>query len=119
MNFQEEMQKILKREEGAEAAMLMGTDGIAIAEAKREGLSIACQDVAVEYTRVLSDALKVAQAMNLGRTEELSFSTEKFRIVFRFLGDNYFLALFLRPDAALGRGRFLLRKLVPALQAEL
>jgi len=37
----------------------------------------------------------------------------------RTLGDNYFLALALRPEGNLGKGRYLMRTAAPTLLAEL
>jgi predicted regulator of Ras-like GTPase activity (Roadblock/LC7/MglB family) len=119
MNFETELKTILQQVEGAEAAALMGFDGIVVAETKKEGTEIPYQELGVEFSRILKETSKVSLGNELGGLEEMVISTGKNRFVFRVLNSEYFILLTLSPHANLGKGRFCLRRSAPAIHQEL
>ncbi len=119
MNFDEQLRQILTTTDGAQAALLMGMDGISVAEVKGEGCLLSLQEIAVEYSRILSEIIKVAQGNNLGGLTELVIALDKYRLLFRFVNPNYFILLLLSSEGNLGRGRYLLRRSLPDLQIDL
>jgi len=119
MNFSDLLSTILSSMKGAKAVILMGYDGILVADAKAEGFNLSLQDVSVEYSRLLIEATKIAQGNDLGNLSEFALTLERFRLVFRVVDSNYFLLLVLSSDANLGKGRYLLRRSIPEIQAEL
>ena len=119
MNFQDELNSALSSVKGAQAVVLMGFDGIPVAEAKLENASTVFTETAVEYTQLLNEAKKIAQAGTLGAFREMVISTEKFRFLFRVVADGYFLGFLLDETSVLGKGRFVLRRLTPVIQGGL
>ncbi len=119
MNFEEELKAILSALPGAQAAVLMGFDGIPVAEVRDGSFEASISDLTVEYSRLLKEAIKICQGSDLGGVCEFSLDTELYRFVFRIVNPDYFLGLLMKTDANLGKGRFLLRKSTPAFHAEL
>ncbi|MFH1016761.1 MAG: hypothetical protein V1798_01105 [Pseudomonadota bacterium] len=110
MNFEDQLKTLLAQVEGAQAAVLMGFDGIPVAEVKESEPSFPLADVMVECSRLLADAIKISEGNQLGALTEFLFSAGEYRIVLRVLNASYFVGLVLRSDANLGKGRYLLRK---------
>jgi len=119
MNFQETLRSVLKEVEGAQAAILMGLDGIPIAEVKNESASVSLQDLSVEYGQLLSEATKIAHGNQLGSMCEMVFSMDKGTFVLRVVGNQYFLGLLLSHPSNVGKGRYALRRLSPDIQTNL
>ncbi len=119
MNFEDQLKALLEKIDGAAAALLMGFDGIPVAEVKLTELDFALGDVMIEYSRLLSDAIKISEGNHLGGLSEFVFSTGGYRIVLRVLNANYFVGLVVRSEGNLGKGRYLLRQNSPELAAAL
>jgi len=119
MNFENSLKEILDRVEGAQAAMLMGFDGIPVAEVRREEPGFSFQDVLVEYAQLVGEGLKIAQAHDLGALDEFVVGSDRLRLVFRVLNPSYFICLLLTEGANLGKSRYVLRRQSPAIGAKL
>lgn len=119
MNFEAELESILKQVEGSQAAVLMAFDGIVVAEAKKDGIRISYQEAGVEFSRVLKEVSKVSQGNDLGGLREMVVATEKSRFVLHVLNEEYFVLLLLSPEASLGKGRYYVRRAAPGIHREL
>jgi len=88
----------------------MDRDGIAIetVEAPHEG-QIDITALVVELSSLLDRVRKSAQMFAAGGLQELSVRSENLTTIIRPLTEDYFIALALRPDASIGKGRYLLR----------
>ncbi len=119
MNFQEELQHILSSVEGAQTALLMGFDGIPVAEKKIAENAPSITEPVVEYAQLLKEASKVAQGNQLGHLKEVVFHFGEQTLLFRMLTPSYFVVILLSRDSFVGKGRFALRKKSPAFEKEL
>jgi predicted regulator of Ras-like GTPase activity (Roadblock/LC7/MglB family) len=119
MNFEDELRAILSNVAGAQAVVLMGFDGIPVAEAKTDEPPFPLGDVLIEYSRLLSDAIKISEGNNVGGLSEFMVSCGEYKILLRVLNANYFAALVIRADGNLGKGRYLLKQHSPELSAAL
>jgi len=119
MNFEDELKEIVNSVDGGLAGILMGIDGIAVAEFKKPELQLASQDLMVECGQVLSQAIKLFSGNELGMLEEMILGSREIRLAFRVLNANYFIGLFIRQDGNLGKGRYLLLKKSFDIQAQL
>lgn len=117
--FKEALQKIVDNVEGGMAGLIMGFDGIAVDSYTREGNKIDVTTVGMEFSFVLTQVRKAAELLDFGKVNEISIKAEKLTIVIRILSQEYFLALALTPEGNFGKGRYLMRVVVPKLQAEL
>jgi predicted regulator of Ras-like GTPase activity (Roadblock/LC7/MglB family) len=119
MSFDTELRSVLTSVKGAEAVALMGFDGIIVAESRSEGAQVPYQEVGVEFSRVIKEASKVSVGNGIGDLAEMTIDSGQHRFVFRVLNQEYFVLLMLSPDANVGKGRYYLRRALPALQKEL
>ena len=105
--FDDELKKLVGKVKGAEAAVLMGFDGISVAEYKEMKESLPLGDILIEYGRVMLESMKVAQGNNLGALSEMTINTSTQRIVLKVIDANYYVGLFLTPEGNVGQGRYM------------
>ena len=117
--FQDALRDIVDRVEGGVAGLIMDSEGIAVESYARDGAAFDINVVGIEFGVVLSSIKRAAESLEAGTAHEVAIGTDKMITLIRTLGDTYFLALTLKPDGNLGKGRFLMRTAAPKLIAEL
>jgi predicted regulator of Ras-like GTPase activity (Roadblock/LC7/MglB family) len=118
--FREVLQGMVNRTEGCLGSLIMGTDGIAVEKVWQQAGTEANLDVAVaEYTSLLKNARRTNSDMGLGRIREFILSSESGIFILRFVSEDYFVAMVLKPEGNFGRGRFELRRAELLLEREL
>lgn len=119
--FREHLQHVVDNVPGALAGVLMGYDGIAVdSYAGAQAASGAdIQTVGMEFSFVLSQIKKAAEALEVGTPNEVVIRAQNLTILTRTVSNEYFLAIALRPEGNSGKGRFMLRITAPKMQAEL
>ena len=123
--FQESLQRIVDNVEGGLAGLLMGFDGIAVESYTRDtasspsSMATDIQTVGMEFSFILTQVRKAAEALEVGSVQEITIRAEKLSVIIRVLNQDYFLALALTGTGNFGKGRYLLRVTAPKLQAEL
>jgi predicted regulator of Ras-like GTPase activity (Roadblock/LC7/MglB family) len=121
MAFREHLQEVCRGVDGAVACSLMGMDGIEVdthVQAPPVG-GVDMPSLLVELTAVLRGARDAAQAHQVGGVTEFSVGTERLVTVGRLVSPEYFMVVALRPEANLGKARYLLRVTAPRVLAEL
>ncbi len=109
--FKETLNSILDCTEGAIGAIIMGTDGIAVEKVLRnEGAEANLDVAAAEFTSLVRNAQRTGNDTGLGSLHELVIVLDSVTMIMRLFNRDYFIALALKPDGNLGRGRFELRK---------
>lgn len=117
MGFRESLEAVCEVE-GAIAASVMGFDGIPIDTVAPGNIDVDLEALLVEYGGVLGQVRQAAEVLQTGAVQEISIGTERLTTHLRTINDDYFLALAMRPDGNLGKGRYLLRVTAPRLQRE-
>ncbi len=117
--FQQALREIVDKTEGGVAGLIMDSEGIAVDSYARDDAPFDITTVGIEFGVVLGSIKRAAESLEAGKTSEVAIGTEKMITLIRTLNDTYFLALALRPDGNLGKGRFLMRTAAPKLLAEL
>lgn len=117
--FRDTLRDIVDKTEGGVAGLVMDSEGIALDTYSRDGAPFDITTVGVEFGVVLGSIKRAAESLDAGKTHEVAIGTEKMIALIRTLGDAYFLAIAIRPDGNLGKGRFLMRAAVPKLLEEL
>jgi predicted regulator of Ras-like GTPase activity (Roadblock/LC7/MglB family) len=117
--FLDALREIVDKTEGGVAGLIMDSEGIAVESYTREGQPFDITTVGIEYGVVLGSIKRAAESLDAGSTREVAIGTDKMITLIRTLNDTYFLALALRPDGNLGKGRFLMRSALPKLLLEL
>ena len=109
--FRDSLDKIIEHTEGAMAALIMGTDGIAVEKVVlQEGLEANLDVAAAEITTLVRNAQRAGTDTGHGNLRELVIGFEDMSIIARVFTREYFMVLALKPEGNLGRGRYELRK---------
>jgi predicted regulator of Ras-like GTPase activity (Roadblock/LC7/MglB family) len=119
MTFDKILREIVDKVDGALGAAIMGFDGISIAKYIKGGSSFDIEALSIEFSRMISEAVRTANTVKLGTTIDIALSTKEHYLVFYVLPGNYFITLLLKEAASLGKGRYVLRQNAPLLVAEL
>jgi predicted regulator of Ras-like GTPase activity (Roadblock/LC7/MglB family) len=117
--FQDALRDIVDRVEGGVAGLIMDSEGIAVETYAREGAPFDITTIGIEFGVVLGSIKRAAESLDAGKAHEVAIGTDKMVTLIRTLGDSYFLAVAMKPDGNLGKGRFLMRTAAPKLMAEL
>lgn len=117
----EQLQSIVEGTPGAEGAVLMGFDGIAVQGYAREGSdpSYDIESVAMELSLRLIELRSAAESLELGDLQDITLKAERGTVLVRVLSDEYFVAVILSDAAHFGKGRWKLRQGAEQLRSEL
>jgi predicted regulator of Ras-like GTPase activity (Roadblock/LC7/MglB family) len=124
MSFRSILRSIVEECGGGLGAVLMGGDGIPIAEYVTdevpEGpLQEDIGTAGVEFSRILDEIRKAADALGGGAVSETVVSLARMSLVFRPVDGETFLALVIAPDGNLGKARYLIRRHLLSIRQEL
>jgi predicted regulator of Ras-like GTPase activity (Roadblock/LC7/MglB family) len=119
MAFRESLERIVGGTPGALGGVIMAMDGIAVdSYAHNDDVDMVLYGAEIA---ALLRQLRGAGAISLssGPVDELHLFARKFHGIVRFLSDEYFVALAVRPGGQVGKARYLLRAAIPDLVSEL
>lgn len=124
MSFRSILRDIVEECGGGLGAVLMGADGIPIEEYVTdripEGpLADDIGSAGVEFSRILDEIRKAADALDGGAVHETVVSLARMSLVFRPIDGETFLALVIASDGNLGKARYLIRRHLLAIRQEL
>ena len=122
MTFGEILAQIVEPTPGAIAGAIMGADGIAVDEYRRDGATLDLDALVVEFQLVVEQARKVATSLYReggSGLEELILRTGAHQILFRHIDAEYCIVVVLEPEGLLGKARYLARSLLGSIRAEL
>ncbi len=124
MSFRSILRSIVEECGGGIGAVLMGSDGIAIDEFVAgnvpEGpLEEDLGTAGVEFSRILEEIRKAADALSGGAVSETIVSLARMTLIFRTVDEETFLAVVLEPDGNLGKARYLIRRHLLSIRQEL
>lgn len=110
--FKESLQQIIDNTDGSIGVLIMGTDGIAVEKVMATDADDSKLDdiAAAEFTSLVKSAQRTGNGMDFGKLNELFIACEETNVIIRFLSQDYFLILTLKPEGNIGRGRYELRK---------
>lgn len=118
-DFRGQLDRIRRAIPGALSASIMGMDGIPIDAVHEEEAQTDPSGLVVEYSALLEQVRKSAQMFAAGELEEVSIRAERLTCIMRPINREFFLALVIRPEASMGKSRYLLRIQAPKLEAGL
>lgn len=117
--FKATLEKMVKGAPGGVGAVLMGYDGIAIDQFFHDVGDIDLQLVALEYSNIVKEIRHTADVLGTGALQEVTVKTGLFYVIIHALTDEYFVALTLKRDGNLGKGRYLILRDAPTLRQAL
>jgi predicted regulator of Ras-like GTPase activity (Roadblock/LC7/MglB family) len=126
MSFESILQTIVDESGGGRSAALMGLDGITIAVA-RASAGIDADDplegdvtsAGIEFGRILADMTKASDSLDTGSVRESVVLLSRAMLIFHSVDEDLVLALALRPDGNLGKARYLIRRNLAGIRAQL
>lgn len=119
MIFNSQFETLLERLENSMACMLMGFDGISVVSVAKEGMELDLEMMGAEISAFVNQLRKASFVAQFGVTREFTFRSESSTILLRVLTDDYFVALVVKPEAHIGKGRFLLSLIEEEMVKEL
>jgi len=121
MVFQEILKEIVEGVEGGIGGMIIGRDGIALETYLKEGGdgAVDIQAFGVELVTSIGEFHRAARALDADKLEELSLVMPEYVAVLRLLNPEYFLVTVIAREGNFGKARWLMRREMPRLQAEL
>ena len=124
MSFAVLLREIVDGCDGGIGAALMGIDGIPIEQVMNSNAppSPLGEDIATagtEFGRILEEIRKAADAVAGGAVQEATIVLSRVVLVLRSVDEDSFLVLAIAPDGNLGKARYLIRRLLPALRQAL
>lgn len=126
MSFETTLQSIVDECGGGYSAALMGLDGIPISqvrstreESPSDPLDGDVSVAGIEFGRIFAEMAKASDALGTGGVRESVILLDRVSLVFHAIEDDIVLVLALRPDGNLGKARYLIRRNLMAIRADL
>ena len=119
MDFAEELAAMCGEVSGCRTAWVMSFDGISVASHQEREGGLDAEALLVELIGSLKTAAGAMGAVDAGDLDTIEMTTRKGTLLLNLLGEEYFVAMLLDPDALVGQGRYALRRHSLALKKEL
>jgi len=117
--FQAVLKEVVESTEGGIATLLMDFEGIAVDSYSKPNADFDIATIGAEFSVVLKSIQRAAEMLEAGQTAEVAIQAEKVTTLIRVVNGSYFVAFSMRPDANIGKARYMLRTKVPVLLKEL
>lgn len=116
--FEERLQQICNRVDGAVAASLVDHDGITVNSYTRNG-AIDLEALAAELLAQAQAIARDHRELDMGELKQLSVTTDRYTVLVRTLTGSYSLLLVLSNAGSYGRARFELRRALLQFESDL
>jgi predicted regulator of Ras-like GTPase activity (Roadblock/LC7/MglB family) len=117
MSFTEVLKEAVEKVDGAVSAMIIGADGISVQEYVNEKL-LDLTGLSAEASAMIKDINLAADNLGLGEAKEFSIISDRCGIIVRKINKEYYLALIIKPEGNYGKGRYVLKTIVPRIEGE-
>ncbi len=107
--FEDRLERLLGRIDGAEAATLVDKDGITV-ESFSHSDAIDLEALAAELLAEAGNIAREHKELDLGELRQLSVTTDRYTVLVSSLTGSYSLLLVLKNQGSYGRARFELRR---------
>jgi predicted regulator of Ras-like GTPase activity (Roadblock/LC7/MglB family) len=123
MTFAAILRTLVSEAGGAIAALLLGRDGVPIEQVEVARLpadeSERIASAGAELGRIFEEIRKAADSFGGGQPQETLVRLDRFWLLLRPVDEETHLLLVVAPDGNVGKARFLMRRHLPALRAQL
>jgi predicted regulator of Ras-like GTPase activity (Roadblock/LC7/MglB family) len=117
MSFLEVLKETVGKVDGAVSAMIICSDGISVQEYAVEKL-IDLTGLSAEASSMIRDINLASDNLKLGEAKEFSIISDRCGIIMRRIKREYYLALVIKPEGNYGKGRFVLKTVIPRIEGE-
>ena len=97
--------------------MILGIDGMPVESHTTEKV-LSLEDLSAESSQMMRGIKSAAESLGLGVATEFSIVSELCSIIMYRINDEYFLAILIKPGGNIGKGRFVLRSLIPRIASD-
>lgn len=119
MSFSEILKEVVTKVEGSVGAFIIASDGIPVDAYTQKNNNIDQSALSAEFSAILKTMNFTLENLQLGKMDEFSITTERYKIVLRKITSEYFIVLVTKPDGNLGKARFLLKITAPKIEQEI
>ena len=116
--FEDRLQNLFSRIDGAVAATLVDKDGITV-ESFSENSEIDLEALAAELLAQTGNIAREHSELDLGNLRQLSVTTDRYTVLVSALTGSYSLLLVLENKGSYGRARFELRRALLEFESDL
>ena len=113
------LRKIVEGTPGAQGAILMGFDGISVAQWVPDDTDTDIESMAMEFSFRFLELRDAANSLEMGQISDITLKAEYGTVIVRVISPEFFVAVVLSSAAHMGKGRWLLRNQAKALAADL
>ncbi len=119
--FQTLLKEVVDSVDGGLATLVMDFEGITVDSYSRPagGGEFDINTVGAEFSVVIKSIQRAAEMLEAGDTSEVTIHAGKVLTLIRVVSDQYFVAFTMKPEANLGKARYVLRTRTPAIAKEL
>jgi predicted regulator of Ras-like GTPase activity (Roadblock/LC7/MglB family) len=115
------LQKIVEETPSAKGAILMGFDGIAVAQWVKPEFEddTDIESMAMEFSFRFLELRDAATSLEMGKVSDITLKAEFGTVLVRVLSDEYFVTVLMGSSGHMGKGRWMLRSQSRALSQDL
>lgn len=117
MSFSETLKEAVDKVDGALSAMIISSDGMPVEEYAVHKL-LNLDDLSAEASQMIKNIGIAAETLGIGEAKEFSIVSDLCGIIMRKINNDYYIGLIIKPDGNYGKGRFILKTLVPRIENE-
>jgi predicted regulator of Ras-like GTPase activity (Roadblock/LC7/MglB family) len=117
MSFLPTLKETVQRVDGAISAMIIGIDGMPVEEFAVEKL-LNLEELSAESSQMMKDITTASDSLGMGQANEFAIMSDMCGIIMRKINKEYYFALIIKPDGNFGKGRYILKIMVPRLASE-
>lgn len=117
MSFAKILKDSVENVEGAFSAMILGIDGMPVETHTTEKI-INLENLSAESSQMMKGINSAAASLGLGEAREFSIISDLCGIIMRRINQEYYLAILIKPGGNVGKGRFVLRSIVPQIEKD-
>ena len=109
MSFEQELRGMCEETPGSRAAAVMSVDGFSVVRYVQDPGTFDIEVLFVEMSVVFKTVRTGMAAGEGGEPTTFEVESEQGTVLIRTLSDEYFVSMFLSPEAVVGRGRYAMR----------
>jgi len=117
MSFTKVLKDAVEKVDGAFSAMILGIDGMPVETHTIEKI-LNLDSLSAESSQMMRGINSAAESLGLGEAKEFSIISDLCGIIMRRINKEYYIAILIKPGGNVGKGRFVLRNIIPLIEKD-
>jgi len=117
MSFTKILKDAVDKVDGAFSAMILGIDGMPVETHTTEKI-LNLENLSAESSQMMRGINNAAESLGLGEATEFSVISDLCGIIMRKINREYYVAILIKPGGNVGKGRFVLRNIIPQIEKD-